>query len=72
MYTTVCVAQHGHCGETCTTSYRKVCRNFASNNVCEAFCSGRFGRICDAKCLLDEEDILICECELPADLCPQK
>lgn len=66
----VWVAQ-GRCGETCTSSYKNICRDHRSDNTCKAFCSERFGalRVCSADCV-DEDETIYCQCTLQIDACP--
>lgn len=45
----------------------EIMQKFASNNICEDL-----DEFVMQKVLLDEEDVLVCECEIPADLCPGK
>ncbi|KAK4350130.1 hypothetical protein RND71_029443 [Anisodus tanguticus] len=68
----VCVAQ-GRCGESCTVSYKGICRDHRSDPQCKAYCSERFGavKVCEAKCI-DEDDYIFCQCTLSIDACPQK
>lgn len=64
---TVCVAQS--CQGTCSSYYKGICRQHRGDNTCKSFCTERFGKVCEAKCTTDDNEV-VCECVLPADKCP--
>lgn len=39
------------CDESCTSSFKNICREHPSDNTCTAFCTEHFGRNCAAKCV---------------------
>lgn len=64
-------AGEGRCFESCTVSFKGICREHRSDITCKAFCSGRFGAftVCEANCV-HEDDVVYCQCTIREDACP--